>query len=92
MNYEHNQPPMITKNPGIAAVLSFFYAGLGQIYNGQIAKGIAFMVIQAINLLLMLVIIGFFTYFAFWVFGMYDAYQTAIKINSRMSGQVGVTG
>ena len=28
-----------TKNPGLAAVLSFFYLGLGQIYNGHLAKG-----------------------------------------------------
>jgi len=28
------------KNPGVAAVLSFFFSGLGQIYNGQILKGI----------------------------------------------------
>lgn len=85
MNYQHTQPPMATKNPGLAAVLCFFYAGLGQIYNGQIAKGIAFMVIQAINIVLMFVLIGFLTYFAFWVYGMYDAYQTAIKINSGMT-------
>ena len=88
MNYQQHPPPFVMKNPGIAAVLCFFYAGLGQIYNGQIAKGIAFMVIQTINLLLMFVIIGFFTYFAFWVFGMYDAYQTALKINSRYSDRV----
>ena len=28
------------KNAGIAAVLSFFISGLGQIYNGQIIKGL----------------------------------------------------
>ena len=32
--------PAPAKNPGLAAVLSFFYCGLGQIYNGQIGKGI----------------------------------------------------
>ena len=26
------------KNPGLAAVASFFFAGLGQIYNGEITK------------------------------------------------------
>jgi TM2 domain-containing membrane protein YozV len=83
------QPPVVYKNPGIAAVLSFFYTGLGQIYNGQIAKGIAFMVIQGINIVLMFVLIGFFTYFVFWIYGMYDAYQTAQKMNMGMSGRVG---
>jgi len=33
----------LAKNPGTAAVLSFFYVGLGQIYNGQIGKGILMM-------------------------------------------------
>lgn len=33
------------KNPGIAAVLSFLITGLGQIYNGQIGKGIGFVVV-----------------------------------------------
>ncbi len=33
----------LDKSPGIAAVLSFFWAGLGQMYNGQMAKGFGFM-------------------------------------------------
>ncbi len=28
------------KNSGLAAVLSFFYVGVGQVYNGQIGKGL----------------------------------------------------
>ena len=28
------------KNPGVAAVLSFLWTGLGQIYNGQLVKGL----------------------------------------------------
>ncbi len=49
------------KNPGIAAVLSFFYPGLGQLYNGQFLKAGVFMVLQAINILLCFIIIGFVT-------------------------------
>ena len=30
----------ISSNPGTAAVLSFLLSGLGQIYNGQIKKGL----------------------------------------------------
>jgi hypothetical protein len=37
------------KNPGIAAVLSFFWAGLGQIYNGEISKGILLLVLYVIS-------------------------------------------
>ena len=41
-------PPTIMaerKNEGLAAVLSFLFFGLGQIYNGQIGKGILFIVV-----------------------------------------------
>ena len=69
------------KNSGLAAVLSFFFAGLGQIYNGQILKGILFIVIQGINLLLMFALVGFVTYAIIWIWGMIDAYKTAEKIN-----------
>jgi TM2 domain-containing membrane protein YozV len=73
------------KNPGLAAVLSFFISGLGQIYNGQIAKGVGLIVLQAINALLMFVLVGFITYPAVWIYGMYDAYKTAERINSKGS-------
>jgi TM2 domain-containing membrane protein YozV len=69
------------KNSGLAAVLSFFFAGLGQIYNGQIGKGVLFIVIQGVNLLLMFIIVGFITYPIVWIWGMMDAYKTAEKIN-----------
>ncbi len=31
-------------NSGLAAVLSFFFVGLGQIYNGEIGKGVSLMI------------------------------------------------
>lgn len=74
------------KNPGLAAVLSFFFAGLGQIYNGQIGKGVLFIIIQGINVLLMFVVIGFITYPIFWIWGMVDAYKNAEKINKCDKG------
>jgi len=69
------------KNSGLSAVLSFFFTGLGQIYNGEIGKGILFILVQVINIILMFVIIGFVTYFIVWVWGMVDAYKTAEKLN-----------
>lgn len=36
------------KNAGLAAVLSFFWPGLGQFYNGQFLKGIVFLVLWAV--------------------------------------------
>jgi hypothetical protein len=32
-------------SPGLAAILSFFWCGLGQIYTGQIVKGVALMIV-----------------------------------------------
>jgi TM2 domain-containing membrane protein YozV len=71
------------KNPGLAAVLSFFYCGLGQIYNGQIFKGILFFCCYSISILLMWVLVGFVTTPILWIWGMYDAYKTAERKNGR---------
>ncbi len=46
------------RNPLLAAILSIIVAGLGQIYNGQIGKGVIFIILQIINGALTLVLIG----------------------------------
>ncbi len=79
------QPPVFYKNPGLAAVFSFFYMGLGQIYNGQIAKGIAFIVMYTISWVLMFILIGFITTPILFIYGMWDAYSSAQKINQRIA-------
>lgn len=71
------------KNPGLAAVLCFFYTGLGQIYNGEIAKGIILFIVRCISDLMILVFIGIFTSPLIWIYGMYDAYSTAERMNKR---------
>ena len=73
------------KNPGLAAVASFFFSGLGQIYNGEILKGVLLMVIQVINVLLMCVVIGFLTYPLVWIYGIWDAYKSAEKFNQSIT-------
>ncbi len=70
------------KSTGIAAVLSFVFVGLGQIYNGQIGKGIMFMIIGIILVLTMFILIGFILYPLFWIYNIYDTYSTAEKINA----------
>jgi TM2 domain-containing membrane protein YozV len=69
------------KNPGVAAVLSFFFTGLGQIYNGRLLKGLAFMAAGALNIALMFVLVGFVTGPLFWIYNIYDAYSDAERIN-----------
>ena len=44
-------------NPGLAAVFSFIFSGLGQIYNGQILKGLCIMAFSAVGMVI--VIVGF---------------------------------
>lgn len=41
-------------NPGLSAVMSFLFNGLGQIYNGQIKKGVAIMSGSAVGMVLVL--------------------------------------
>lgn len=72
---------MMLRNPGIAAVLSFFWTGVGQIYNGEIVKGIILIIVQMVNAALMFVLIGFITYPIVWIWGMYDAYKVAERMN-----------
>jgi TM2 domain-containing membrane protein YozV/RNA polymerase subunit RPABC4/transcription elongation factor Spt4 len=70
------------KNPGIAAVLSFLFTGLGQIYNGQIGKGIMFIVIGFVCLISVILVIGILLYPLFWIYNIYDAYKSAEGINA----------
>jgi TM2 domain-containing membrane protein YozV len=81
------QPPKFYKNPSTATILSFFFMGLGQIYNGQIGKGIAFIVLYGISLLLMFILIGFVTTPILWIVGMIDANKSAKKINNRLAAE-----
>jgi len=41
-------------NPGTAAVLSFIFSGLGQLYNGQIFKGLVIIFFSVVSILIFL--------------------------------------
>ncbi|MBU4345697.1 MAG: hypothetical protein KKH29_00010 [Candidatus Omnitrophica bacterium] len=43
------------KDPGLAAVFSFIFNGLGQLYNGQIFKGLCIIFFSAANLLVFII-------------------------------------
>jgi TM2 domain-containing membrane protein YozV len=74
------QPP---KNPTLAAILSFLIAGVGQIYNGEVVKGIVIIVVQIVNVLLMGLVIGFITWPVVWIWSIYDAHKVAKRINDE---------
>ncbi len=63
------------KNPGAAAILSFFFAGSGQAYNGQTLKGVGILIGLIITSFIPLIPI------IVWVYGVYDAYTTSQKMN-----------
>lgn len=78
------EPPRIVqpaKSPGVAAVLSCLVCGLGQIYNGQILKGVIFFVLFATSVAAIFLVIGFFTTPVMWLWGVVDAYKTAESKN-----------
>lgn len=71
------------KSSGVAAVLSALINGLGQIYNGQILKGIFIILLQAINGALTIILIGYVFLPIVWLYAVIDAYRSAEKINAR---------
>ena len=53
-------------HPGTAAVLSFVFNGLGQLYNGQIQKGLLLIAVSALSIFVF--IIGSI-FIGFWLWG-----------------------
>jgi TM2 domain-containing membrane protein YozV len=50
-------------NPRIAAILSFVFNGLGQIYNGEIKKGLTLIFLSGLSLLILVIGTVFIIYF-----------------------------
>jgi hypothetical protein len=86
------------RNPILAAVLSFFFIGWGQWYNGKTWDGVKFFGIFTAVYILMILFSAirssmqfvaliftaflFLALFAIWISGIYDAYTIAKKINN----------
>lgn len=63
------------KSPGIALLLSLLITGVGQMYNGEVVKGIL--------MLIGCVILWFFWLgWVIWIWSMIDAYQGAKNVNA----------
>ena len=73
-------------SPGAAAVLSAFVPGLGQLYAGQLTKGVLMLLLGAP----IAIVVGFFTlglgYLAYIVWAVFDAYSSATSANRRAAG------
>ena len=69
------------RNPILAAILSLVLSGLGQIYNGQVPKGVIFIVAQLINAALTTVLIGWVLMPIVGLWAIIDAYVVAKRNN-----------
>lgn len=80
------------KSQSLAAIASFFIPGLGQIYTGEVRKGIFFIIFSVF--IFSILIFLFFehpmtlpllaagaAFILFWINNIYDAYKTARIIN-----------
>jgi TM2 domain-containing membrane protein YozV len=61
--------------------LSFLFIGLGQAYNGEIAKAVVFLILYALSIFLTFFMIGFLTTPILWIWSMVDAYRSSQKMN-----------
>jgi len=72
----------VNKDPILAAILSFFIVGLGQIYIGLTKKGIILFLLAFISAILIIFIIGWFLWVVIYIYAKDDAYNSANKINA----------
>lgn len=93
------QPPSIPaeiRSPFLAVILSFFFVGWGQWYNGKTVDGLKFLgafiasyiilaifsvMVPTLPVAAIFVLILFVVILGIWVYGIYDAYKTAERIN-----------
>lgn len=71
------------RSPILAAILSLILSGLGQIYNGQVTKGVIFIVVQLVNAALTAVLIGWILMPIVGLWATIDAYLVARRSNER---------
>lgn len=69
---------MNRKSAGLAAALSFFFPGLGQVYNGDFAKALLFI----LGALLLGGFLGLLVTLPLWIWAVVDAYNSTEEINS----------
>jgi len=82
-------PPRLPKNPWLAVVFSFLFPGLGQVYNGELAKALVFFAGFVGSITLVAsdhpFPFAFFLPFLFF-FSLIDAWKGATAINQRFLG------
>lgn len=64
-------------NPFVAGALSALVPGLGQLYNRELKRGIAFLVAGVVAGFSVIFAVGIVLYPLVWVYAIYDAYKRA---------------
>lgn len=83
------------KSPGLAAVLSFFVAGLGQVYVGRFGRAALYfglhglyvfmwVVALLVPVLIPIAIVGTVLYAPFWMWNIWSAYKLAERFNREL--------
>jgi len=65
-------------------LLSCAVPKLGQVYAGELYRGIALFAALGFSFCLIVLVIGIFTFFATWVFAVIDAYRIVERQNSEI--------
>jgi len=79
MLYETNK-----KSPGLALILSLLIPGAGQIYNGEVGKGIAMLIVVIVCWMFFFLLIPILVAIVIWVWGIIDAHHTAQNYNTAL--------
>lgn len=72
----------------MSLLLSFLLTGLGQIYNGEMTKGLLLLLVSiglvVFNVFFFWLCFGLVVSLVLWIFGMYDAYTRAEEFNRQL--------
>ena len=69
------------KSVFLAALLSFLFPGLGQIYNGQTHKAITFIIAYIVSGILIIILVGFVLMLLVWIWSLVDVIKSTEAIN-----------
>ncbi len=84
IRYSASPSTVAPKSPGLALVASFLVPGLGQLVNGELAKGAVFLLAYLAALISVFAVIGLLAVPVVWVWAMVDAYRSAREWNLRL--------
>ena len=85
------RPPRL-RQPWLAILLSIPLPGLGQIYNGQVGKGLLFILVHIANFILIHWFVGLITAPAFWLYALFDAVDTTERLNAQARKAIAAEG